>query len=130
MAVTVSVEEFRTIYTSFADFSDEVVQIYLDYAASFVGLDRRCLRTDANRKAAIYALTAHLLFMLRLGNNGQAGALTSASEGSVSAGFTVPIINNNSWYSESPFGRLFWQIMAPCRAGGAQFTPWHNHPWG
>lgn len=137
MSVTVTVEEFREIYATFLDgsdidYSDAVIQAYLDLAADTVGLDRYrvCLKTEAANKAAIYALTAHLLFMASQGASGASGPMTSASEGSVSVGWASVQITRTSWYQQSPYGQLFWQIMAPCRVGGCQFTPRNYHPWG
>lgn len=130
MAANPTVDGFRQYYPMFNDVPDEIVQAALSRATNFIGIDRACLRTDTAREAAIYALTAHLLFLMQQANDGIYAPLSSASEGSVSASFATPILNNKSWFSESPFGREFWLLMAPCRLGGAQFTPFNYHPWG
>lgn len=142
MAANVTVDGFLKLYPIFGQeldsqglpnsfyFDRETIQIYLDIASDYVGLNRKCLGTDIAREIAIYALTAHFLWMLRNSNLGLAGPVTNAAEGSVSAGFAVPAISNRSWFIESPYGRMFLQLMLPCIMGGVQFTPRHYHPWG
>lgn len=85
------------------------------------------------RKMALYALMCHLATMSFWSDGGQAGPLSSASEGSVSASFQLPDIGRSvtaQWYNQTPCGRAAWMLLRKYSLGGILVTPKHYHPFG
>ncbi|HDH1787191.1 TPA: DUF4054 domain-containing protein [Klebsiella quasipneumoniae subsp. similipneumoniae] len=81
------------------------------------------------RKTLLYALTCHLCEMaLRVA--GQAGPMTGASEGSVSASFAAPDVTNASWFKQTTCGSIYWQGTRKYVIGGRYIAQRHYHPWG
>lgn len=46
---------------------------------------------------------------------GLSGAVTSATEGSVSVSVGVVVNTSNQWFFSTPYGQAFWQLAAPFR---------------
>ncbi|MDR2947119.1 MAG: DUF4054 domain-containing protein [Candidatus Adiutrix sp.] len=82
------------------------------------------------RETLLYYLTCHILTLAEWAANGQAGPVTNASEGSVSAGFAAPPVTDKSYFMETPCGRTFWQVSLPYRMGGKYYPVKPYHPWG
>ncbi len=84
------------------------------------------------REIMLYTLVCHLLTLQDWTMNGQAGPLTNASEGSVTAGFASPhyLGNGRDFYMQTPCGQAFWQMSLPYRLGGRYRPVFHFHPWG
>lgn len=73
------------------------------------------------RTTLLYLLTAHIAAIAaRQGiAPGLIGAITSASQGSVSVGATIGAVNSNQvWYYQTPYGMAYWQATMAYRAGG------------
>ncbi|MDR3049432.1 MAG: DUF4054 domain-containing protein [Elusimicrobiota bacterium] len=61
-----------------------------------------------------FYLIAHIAALSIRGANGGAGALTSASEGSVSVGFQGIVgALSGSFFSQTPYGQIFWRLIRP-----------------
>ena len=86
------------------------------------------------RKIILYALMCHLATMSLWDANGQSGALTNASEGSVSAGFHIPAISAGgitaAWYNQTICGRTAWMLLRKYSLGGRYYGQNYVHPWG
>lgn len=82
------------------------------------------------REVLLYFVTCHILTLADWAVNGQAGPVTTASEGSVSAGFAAPQMTSKSYFMETPCGRNFWQMSLPYRLGGKYYPVKPYHPWG
>ena len=85
-------------------FKDKDLESYIDIDYYFSSL------TTARKKAIAMLVVAHLLSLafFRQGNGG-AGTINSASEGSVSVGFSG--INNANWWQQTTYGAMFWAII-------------------
>lgn len=82
------------------------------------------------RKVLLWLLVCHLA-TLALRPATQAGALTNATEGSVSVGFTLPQSGlNAAYFNQSPCGQTFWQAVRPYLVGVKYYKSCNYHPWG
>ena len=86
------------------------------------------------RRVILYALVCHLATLAWQGRQGQYGTLTNATEGSVTAGFTLPTLPvqgvTGAWYALTPCGLMAWTILRRYALGGVSYKPPHYHPWG
>ena len=73
------------------------------------------------RKVILYALVCHLCELFLRGG-GAVGNLTSASEGSVSMGFSAPANPNAAWYNQTQCGATAYQMMLPFMLGGRTYN--------
>ena len=73
---------------------------------------------DCRRKKMLYLLTAHILILTNRGA-GNVGNITSASEGSVSVGYSTATIDKlgAGWFGQTQYGLLFWQLAAKYLSG-------------
>lgn len=60
---------------------------------------------------------------------GQSGALSSASQGSVSVSFATPSMNKE-WFSSTPCGQTLWMMLKPYVVGGRIYLVDNYHPYG
>jgi len=81
------------------------------------------------RRILLNLLVCHLA-TLALRSPEQAGALTSATEGSVSTGFQIPQAANADWWMQTPCGQTFWQAVRRFIVGGRYYPFPNYHPWG
>lgn len=81
------------------------------------------------RKTLLWLVVCHLATMA-LWPAGQAGPMTSATEGSVSVGFSAPPSQGKAYWSQTPCGQAFWQAVQRYVAGGRYYAVKHHHPWG
>jgi hypothetical protein len=126
--ITVSVEEFRVVFPEFSDvqkYSNEVIAAQINAACVYIPLTETCALKGDKRKRAIYLLSAVLLVqaanMQSKNGQGAAGAVVSASIGSVSTTFSVPqkINEFTYWlYSFAPYGTELAMLMKSLGAGG------------
>lgn len=58
---------------------------------------------------------------------GTVGAISSATEGSISSSFAVPQIKNAEWFTQTPCGFAFWQATLKYRMGGMTFKSRNTH---
>ena len=81
------------------------------------------------RKVLLWLLVCHLT-TLAMRPVGQAGALTSATEGSVSTGFQIPTTPNAQYFMQTSCGQSYWQALRKFVVGGRYYDKIHFHPWG
>lgn len=86
------------------------------------------------RRVILYALICHLATLAWQGRQGQYGTLTNATEGSVTAGFTLPVLPvqgvTGAWYGLTACGLMAWTLLRRYALGGVSYKPPHYHPWG
>lgn len=70
------------------------------------------------RERLLYLLTAHILSLSSRGA-GNVGTIGSASEGSVSVGYSTASIDKlgAGWFGQTQYGLLFWMATAKYRSG-------------
>ena len=113
-------EKFIGIYPQFADIPQTSLEFMWENALFLSGIedDTRIPAKDKERLA--FMLLCHLA---TLAQRGTAGALTSATEGSVSASFSTLQGKGDDadWYNLTPCGSAYWQIIKRYRIGGLWF---------
>ncbi len=110
-------EEFLQAYPEFATLTEAQLQNYFDMATGILSNRLGAVVCDEKKlKTMLYLLTAHIAFLFMRGA-GQVGAMSSATEGSVSVGFSVPQNLNAAWFNQSQYGGLFWQMARPYMSG-------------
>lgn len=115
--VTFDYAEFIAAYPEFADMPEAQLQNYFDIATGILSNRIGIVVCDKEKlKRMLYLLTAHSAFLFNRGA-GTVGALSSATEGSVSVGFAVPQNLINAWFNQSQYGQLFWQLSKPYMTG-------------
>lgn len=138
--VTLNISDFRTFYPRFEDatkYPDSYITAMFDVActlinnteSSFIPYDPPKIKL---RERILYAAVCHLLTMNEQGDE-QTGVITSASQGSVSVGFSP--VNGNSYaaqyWSQTRCGQLVWMLLSPYRLGGRFYTESPEyHPYG
>lgn len=138
--VTLNISDFRTFYPRFEDatkYPDSYITAMFDVActlinnteSSFIPYDPPKIKL---RERILYAAVCHLLTMDGQGDE-QMGVITSASQGSVSVGFSP--VNGNSYaaqyWSQTRCGQLVWMLLTPYRLGGRLYTESPEyHPYG
>lgn len=139
MIVIFSADNFRLYYPKItADLvSDEELQVQFDVACSFINntdnspFPYNPLAGVTTRKTMLYLMMCHLLGSVSTVPLGQAGVAQSASQGSVSVGFSgVNTAQFGMWLTETPCGRALWQLMRPYALGGLHVTHENYHPYG
>lgn len=117
---------FKEAYPQFAAFTDAQLQQAFNVACLV------CPNTDASpvpycpddgvytRATLLNMLVCHLCTLSQRG--GAVGTLSSASEGSVSASFTLPQVQNAEWFAQTPCGLTYWQATAQYRTGGIYYA--------
>lgn len=115
--VTFDYAEFIEVYSDFSKMPEAQLQNYFDIATGILSNRIGVVVCDKNKlKRMLYLLTAHIAFLFSRGA-GTIGAMSSATEGSVSVGFAVPQNLNNAWFNQSQYGQLFWQLAKPYITG-------------
>ena len=120
--VQLNISDFRTFYPIFADavqYPDNVITYAFNLAETYIdNTESSPIPYDPSknillRQRVLYMATCHLL-QLNSQSPQQTGAVTSASQGSVSVGY-------------SP---LTWMMLSPYRLGGRFYTSGNFHPFG
>ena len=124
---------FREQRPQFADtskFSDAFLQNCFNEATLI------CNNTDAfmvpynpvkninDRQILLYLLTCHIA---TLATSGQVGSITSATEGSVSAGFYIDQRKGAAWFTQTQCGYMYWQMIQKYKLGGIFINGRKNH---
>lgn len=142
MAVVVfDIETWREQYPQFtgADgrplVSDAQLQHAFDLACLLLdNTDDSVVPYDPDRniyiRATLLGLLVCHLATLALRPIEQPGPMTSASEGSVSTGFSIPQTPNGEYYGQTACGQTFWQALRPYLTGGRYYRVRYRHPWG
>lgn len=124
MAVVIfDIEKFRLLHKVFSDevkYPDEVLEAYFEQAAEIVGNDDDSpipYDPEANppvltRATVLDLVTCHVATQSLLWGDTQAGPLTNAGQGSVSAGFgSLAEVGSPSWWMSTKCGAMAWQIL-------------------
>lgn len=121
--------EFDAAYPAFAALTDP--QLEAAFAVATIFLNNSCcsIVEDApTRQVLLYMLTAHIALLI-YGANGTApsgivGRVDSAKEGtvSVSASYANDMSMSEAYFSQTPYGAMFWQATVAYRMGG-YYTP-------
>ena len=121
--MTFDVDDFRAVYPQFAEMSDDQLTFIAGNALLISGLEDNNSYTDADKTRLWYMLICH---MATLAMRGTAGAMTAATEGSVSVSYSSPQYGKESdWYMLTPCGAAYWQIIKGHRYGGLWFDGCH-----
>lgn len=120
--VSFDVSEFRDVYPQFSDFTDAQLEHAFNVATLVL---RNTERSHVpynppevmDRKTLLYLLVCHLC-ELAIRGNGIVGSVTNATEGSVSAGFSVPQNPKAAWFQQTQCGATAWQILLGYVIGG------------
>lgn len=133
MVVIFDVSLFREQRPQFSDttkYSDAFLQNCFDEAALI------CNNTNASivpyspsnnindRQILLYLLTCHIA---TLATSGQVGTVTSATEGSVSAGFYIDQRKGAAWFTQTQCGYTYWQMIQKYKLGGIFVDGRKNH---
>lgn len=109
-----NVAKFKVLYSAFADIDDAEISIIAEDVFCYVG---NC-KPECKEKLWMLA-TAHSLFLSKEREKGNApsGAITSASIGGVSIGFTQPRANDDMghWFTLSPYGLQYLALLEKCK---------------
>lgn len=139
--VALNISDFRTFYPRFSDstkYPDTLITAMFDVACSLINnTENSFIPYDPThgiklRERILYAAVCHLLTMNEQGDE-QTGVITSASQGSVSVGFSP--VNGTSYaaqyWSQTRCGQLVWMLLSPYRLGGRFYTESPEyHPYG
>ena len=118
--MTFDVTAFRAVYPQFTELTDDQINFMAQNALLISGLETDTTFTDADKQNLWYMLVCHLA---TLAQRGTAGAMTGATEGSVSVSYSSPQYGKESdWYMLTPCGSAYWQIMKGHRYGGMWFV--------
>ena len=142
MIVPWNQSEFIELYPQFADkYTSAFLSLMWEQVCAIVDNtdnSRIPYNTDEGvvvRKIVLYAIMCHFLTMQEWTTNGQPGALTSASEGSVSTGFNIPSYGSGGsvfadWLNQTNCGRTAWMLMRKYFLGGQYYGMKVCHPFG
>ena len=139
--VALNISDFKTFYPRFSDstkYPDTLITAMFDVACSLINnTENSFIPYDPThgiklRERILYAAVCHLLTMNEQGDE-QTGVITSASQGSVSVGFSP--VNGTSYaaqyWSQTRCGQLVWMLLSPYRLGGRFYTESPEyHPYG
>ena len=121
--MTFDVDDFRAVYPQFAEMSDDQLTFIAQNALLLSGLENDTTYPEADKMRLWYMLVCH---MATLSMRGTAGAMTGATEGSVSVSFSAPEMGKeNAWYMLTPCGALYWEIIKGHKFGGCWFNGCH-----
>ena len=121
-AVVFDPTEFKTVYPQFKDLSADVLGNNFILASSALdNTGKSPVKNLDERKALLYLLTAHITELYNVQGGGSVGNTASGSQGSISVSFSGP--KTQSWYSQTQWGYLFWQLTAKYRLGG-RYIKW------
>ena len=121
--MTFNISDFRAYYPQFAELSDDQISFMANNALLISGLENDTTFTEDEKMNLWYMLVCHLA---TLAQRGTAGAMTGATEGSVSVSYSSPQYGKESdWYMLTPCGSAYWQIMKGHRYGGMWFVGCH-----
>ncbi len=133
-AITIDYQTFITWFPYFTDkVTEEQVNAAYEGAKSYIAVNYGEIVLPAeNQKRGVYLATAHQMY---LGLNPQLatqGKVSSATEGSVSAGFVTPPYKNwfEYWLSLSPYGlellALLSQVQPPMPRKPVNVYPYYT----
>lgn len=125
-AVIFDVTAFKTRYPEFASVSTSLLQACFDESGFYLSNGDKSPVSDLTRRAVLLnMLTAHVATLggaLTVdGKPGPVGRVSTAAEGSVSAGFEYMTPGTHSWFTQTAYGAAFWQATSSLR--GFRYRP-------
>jgi hypothetical protein len=119
MTLSLSLADFFTKFPELATTPDDSVTMFYDVATSYISAEDYGWLNGASRGYALELLTAHMINLSCLANNGT-GVLISASEGSVNAAFMPPPVKSalSYWLNQSHYGQRLLALLSIKAAGG------------
>lgn len=126
--VELDIQEFKSFKPQFVNLTDAQIESAFSVAALYVDntVTSKIPYDPANnvdtRKWLMYLMMCHLLTLDMRGN--VTGAVTNATEGSVSTGFqALPTTTaGQAWYNQTPCGAAYYQLMMPFMLGGRLYN--------
>lgn len=114
---------FRAVYPEFADITAAQLSGYWDAACLITGINTDSSPVpEAPRRVLLNMVVCHIATLAQRGDN-ISGVLTSAHEGSVSAGYAAPPYTGRSWWwLQTRCGSAYWEAMKSYRTGGLYFA--------
>ncbi len=112
---------FQAQFPELANLPGVVNGMYWGIATETMTADDGCILSGNTLQLALSLMTAHLAKLFSANGVGQVtGVLTSAGEGSVSAGFAPPPFRTGwqFWLSTTPYGQQLWALLQVQSAGG------------
>lgn len=113
---------FKLRYPEFVNVSDTLLGLCFDESCIYLSnTDNSPVQSIQRRTILLNMLTAHIAYLGgALSSDHQprpVGALSSASEGSVSASFNTLEMTPGSgeWYKQTQYGAAFWQATSALR---------------
>lgn len=117
--MTFDVEKFRAVYPQFASLSDAQLEFMWQNALIISGIEGDTRVPEGQKENLLFMLVCHLA---TLAVRGTTGAMTGATQGSVSVTYATPTYTGDAaWYNLTPCGAAYWQIIKKCRLGGLWF---------
>ena len=119
MLVLFDFAEWQAQYPEFATVTEPQAIVLFAQACVYCDpTDESVVSDSATRKIMLYLLVAHLaaLRSRAASGSGLVGAITSASQGSVSVGATVTATGTNEWYKQSQYGAMYWDMSRRFRS--------------
>jgi hypothetical protein len=121
-AVVFDPEEFREAKPQFAAWSDQRLNFLFEEATLFVdNSDLSIVPYDpprrVHRKTILFLVVCHLATLDEWAEDGRAGAVASATEGSVSVSYAQKT-GDSSWWSQTPCGDSAWALLRRYAQGG------------
>ena len=116
--------DWKTRYPEFTGVSDAAAQLYFDEATLYCANRLNPVRTVAALTMLLYMVTAHIAALNSPTTSSGSDPLTppgrvaSATEGSVSATFSVgsgPEPGSKGWFTQTKYGFAFWQASLAYR---------------
>lgn len=119
--MTFDVAGFRAAFTQFlspSDYSDSTIQGWADLASNSA-MSNWFAGTSLTEQRLLVAHIGSMMSQAASGD-GAGGAVTSASEGSVSVSFTPPPAKSalEYWLSSTPYGIQLWSLLRIASATG------------
>ena len=119
--VILKMDEWRKLYPQYPGVGDIQLDFLWEIACALVGNTASSRipydpPRSQRRKIILYATLCHLAYLQTRGD--LVGNLTSATEGSVNAGFSYQVKDNSRWWDQSQCGAMAWQLLGPFRRGG------------
>lgn len=117
--MTFDVEKFRAVYPQFAEVPDAQLEFIWDNALMISGIEGDTRIPEGQKENLLFMLVCHLA---TLATRGTAGAVTGATQGSVSVTYTTPTYTGDAaWFNLTPCGAAYWQAIKRYRLGGLWF---------
>ena len=131
-AVAFDPAAFKARYPEFSVVSAPVLSGCFAEAGLYLSnTDTSPVQDLVRRAMLLQMLTAHIAFLGgALSGDGQArpvGRVSTASEGSVSAGFEYTTPGTQAWFVQSQYGAAAWQALLPYRS--FRYIPPERQSW-